>query len=653
VDTDTILAHRYRLHRLLGSGGIAQVYEARDTVLDEVVALKVLHPHLREEAPVLDAFRREVAISRVLVHPAIARIHDVGRDDASGAVYLAMEYLAGGDLKRRILTRGPLGPAEVRALGSVLAGALRVAHTQGIVHRDVKPHNILFDAKGKPRLADFGLARCGALFGLDGGQNVVGTPEYLAPESVESGYADARSDIYSLGVSLYEAACGRLPFAANSAYEALRQHAAAAPAPLARDGRPADEELERILLRALEKDPSRRFQTAEEMALVLGGVALQSSPAPEPMHPCPGCGAAVPDAFPYCFACRRAPLYLGASGGGPGTRVRVVVTGPGRPGDQISHDLRSRCLGLLRDLDADTRRLERHLPRYPFVLLDGLDPDGARTLVRALKAVGLEAAEEARGGGPSDVQVRRVFRKKDLSMSLRTVGLVLASSASVLPGLGASLGRQGIFAPVLALLAMGALAIPVVTVIRHRIPLVSRPKGGPSAVLARYLDLAPRLESAPLEALARRIVTRYEALARLERAVVAPQRPREGAQIARDTEPMVLRAADWLEACRGIEERLGRNDERGLYRHIGDEARPGNSGIEDTEQSIGGRREMERNRDILLDRLLSFSARLDRLLLTVAALGAHGAAEDMQDLTRAAEEVALVTGSIREIRDLV
>jgi hypothetical protein len=644
VETGTVIGGRYTVERLLGGGAIADVYLAHDRILDAQVALKVLHAHLRESQAVTDAFRREVAVSRLLDHPSVARTHDVGVDAQTGAVYLTMEYFPGGDLKRLLLGSGRLEPEEVARLGEAVLGALEAAHDLGIVHRDVKPHNVLLDERGGYHLADFGLARSSALFGLESGMHVAGTPEYLAPESAESGYADARSDVYSLGVVLYEASTGSPPFRARSAYELVRLHATQAPEPPSSvvPGFPAG--LERAILRALEKDPAHRFQTAGEFRAALRAEAAVALPAAASAHPCPSCGEPVSDGFPYCFSCRRAPLILAPSTAPRARRWRVVVTGPGKPGDQLGHELRQRCLEVLRDLEADARRLERHLPRVPFIALADLDADGARDLVARLAAAGLEATALEQGGRDARRTMRRLFAKKDALLSGRLYAVAAASSGGLFSGIGRSLARPGVALPVVSLLALGALVVPVVTIVRDRMPEVRWRGGRGLRAMKRYLELAPAIRNPALESLTRRVVLGLQELRSLARTSPAA---REAADAAED---LAIRAADWIEACQLVEDRLG--DERLMYREVAKLAGAGGK-VAAANRSLDSRRELERAREVLLDRILEFSSRLDRLRATLGSLGARDAERDLRELGKAAEEASVAVSAVREVEEAV
>ncbi len=273
-----LLASRYRVLGPVGRGAIAEVVRARDEQTGAEVALKILYPHLRESAAVVERFRREVAIVRRIAEPHVLAIHEVVESD--GQLFLVMDYHPGGDLADRLARKRALDADEVRELAAQLCGALAAAHRAGVVHRDVKPSNVLCgpDARLDVRLCDFGLARAADFSGLTTANAVLGTPEYMAPEVVTDGHADPRSDIYSLGVMLFEAATGRLPFYGDSPYQLMRQHVDIE-APRARGLAPdLPAAIDAAIARALAKDPLDRFATVEDLARALA----DDSPAPSP-----------------------------------------------------------------------------------------------------------------------------------------------------------------------------------------------------------------------------------------------------------------------------------------------------------------------------------------------------------------------------------
>ena len=255
---------KYRIDELIGSGGFAWVYKAFDPELEIHVALKVLKPQFAGDETFEQRFRREAATAAKLRHPNIIKIYSVGRD--GDAVYFAMDYYPSG-LADRLEVSNVLPEEFVVRVGIDVAQALGYAHREGVIHRDIKVDNILFDTHGNAVVADFGIAR--ALSGYSGqtGTNmVVGTPQYFAPEQARAKPLDGRADIYSLGVTLYRAATGRLPFEGDDWYEIARQHVEEpppAPRSINPDITPA---FEAAILHCLQKQPDDRPATGELLA---------------------------------------------------------------------------------------------------------------------------------------------------------------------------------------------------------------------------------------------------------------------------------------------------------------------------------------------------------------------------------------------------
>jgi serine/threonine-protein kinase len=255
---------KYRIERLLGSGGFAWVFKGYDPELDIPVAVKVLKPQYANEHQVVERFRREASTAARLRHPNIIKIYAVGRE--GDAVYFVMDYLTGG-LSDRLETTACLPEDYVIRVGIDVARALGFAHREGVIHRDIKVDNILFDSHGNAVVADFGIARAVSGYTNQTGTNmVVGTPQYFAPEQARAKPLDGRADIYSLGVTLYRAATGRLPFEGEDWYEIARQHVEEPPPPPRSINESLTPEFEAIVLQCLSKSPNDRPATGELLA---------------------------------------------------------------------------------------------------------------------------------------------------------------------------------------------------------------------------------------------------------------------------------------------------------------------------------------------------------------------------------------------------
>jgi eukaryotic-like serine/threonine-protein kinase len=255
---------KYRIESLLGSGGFAWVFKGYDPELEIPVAIKVLKPQFAGDQAVVDRFKREAATAAKLRHPNIIKIYAVGREN--DAVYFVMDYLPSG-LANRLETTQSLPEDYVLRVGVDVARALGFAHREGVIHRDIKVDNILFDTHGNAVVADFGIARALSGYTNQTGTNmVVGTPQYFAPEQARAKPLDGRADLYSLGVTLFRAATGRLPFEGEDWYEIARQHVEEPPPP-ARTINPAlSPEFEAIVLQCMAKSAEDRPATGEVLA---------------------------------------------------------------------------------------------------------------------------------------------------------------------------------------------------------------------------------------------------------------------------------------------------------------------------------------------------------------------------------------------------
>ena len=266
IERDTVIDGRYRVLNRLGSGGMADVYCAEDTQLGRQVALKLLYRRFAEDAEFVERFRREASSAAGLQHPNIVGVFDRGEWD--GTYYIAMEYLKGHTLKQLVREHGAMPPDLAVDITIQVLRAAKFAHKRGVVHRDIKPHNVILDEEGRAKVTDFGIARAGASDMTETG-SIMGTAQYLSPEQAQGQPVSPRSDLYSIGVMLYELLTGRVPFDAESPVTIALKHVSEPPMP-PRELNPAiPPALEAVVLRALEKDPARRFADADEFAAAL------------------------------------------------------------------------------------------------------------------------------------------------------------------------------------------------------------------------------------------------------------------------------------------------------------------------------------------------------------------------------------------------
>ncbi|HEX6506329.1 MAG TPA: protein kinase, partial [Chloroflexota bacterium] len=269
---DTLLNDRYRLEEPVGEGGMATVYRAVDTRLGRSVAVKVLHPEYARDQPFLTRFQQEAEFAASLgAHPNIVAIYDIGQD--GGLHYIVMEYVEGRNLKDMIRESAPLPVNEAFSIGRQVASALDFAHKRGLVHRDIKPQNIMVTDAGVAKVTDFGIARSLSASQLTRTGMVIGTAHYFSPEQAQGMPAAPASDIYSLGVVLYEMLTGHLPFDADTPIGVAMQHLHSDPPPPWEYNPALSTRAAAVVLRALEKDPERRYRDAAEFASALADQA--------------------------------------------------------------------------------------------------------------------------------------------------------------------------------------------------------------------------------------------------------------------------------------------------------------------------------------------------------------------------------------------
>ena len=257
---------RYRIEAMLGSGGMGIVFKAYDKELDRPVALKLLRPELTPDPAAMQRFKQELLLATKVSHKNILRIHDLG--EAGGVKFISMAFVEGEDLSHQLKREGKLPVERLTAIGKQLCAALEAAHAEGIIHRDLKPQNVLVDLSGNTYISDFGLAKsleAGAA-GMTRAGEYLGTPRYMSPEQVEGKPLDNRSDLYSLGLILYEMTTGDVPFKGDSTLQVMFQRVQQKPKNPKELNPDTPDYLEKVILRCLEKDPARRYQHAREIA---------------------------------------------------------------------------------------------------------------------------------------------------------------------------------------------------------------------------------------------------------------------------------------------------------------------------------------------------------------------------------------------------
>jgi eukaryotic-like serine/threonine-protein kinase len=278
----TVLDNRYDVGRTLGSGGMGEVFLARDRVLGRDVALKVLRTQYAHDSEFAERFKREARSAASLSHPNIVQVYDRG-DTEDGSSYIAMEYVPGGTLKEKIVGDGPLGAREAAALGAQVAEALEAAHERGMVHRDIKPQNVLLTDRGDAKVADFGIARAGSSVTISRTGSVMGTAGYMSPEQALGEPATPKSDLYSLGVVLFEALTGELPYTADNPIAVSMKHVNE-PVRSPREIDPTiPEGMNALVTRLMAKNPEDRYATADELADDLWKISRGREPTAAPV----------------------------------------------------------------------------------------------------------------------------------------------------------------------------------------------------------------------------------------------------------------------------------------------------------------------------------------------------------------------------------
>lgn len=270
LTTGAVFAGRYQIIEELGKGGMGRVYKVLDKETNEKIALKLIKPEIAADKNSVERFRNELTTARKISHKNICRMYDLGRD--KGSYFITMEYVPGEDLKSFIRQAAPLSTARTISIAKQVCEGLSEAHKLGVVHRDLKPQNIMIDKMGYVRIMDFGIARSVKDKRITGAGTMIGTPEYMSPEQVEGKEVDQRSDIYSLGVILYEMVTGQVPFTGDTPFTIGVKHKSEIPKDPLELNTQMPDDFGRIILKCLEKDKDKRFQSAGELRSELEGV---------------------------------------------------------------------------------------------------------------------------------------------------------------------------------------------------------------------------------------------------------------------------------------------------------------------------------------------------------------------------------------------
>ncbi|HKE18964.1 MAG TPA: serine/threonine-protein kinase [Kofleriaceae bacterium] len=586
----------------IGHGALGRVVRVRDPESGDLRAGKILHASNRDDASAVARFAREADLLHALHHPNVVAVH--GIETIEGEQVLLMELIDGPSLAQLIAREGTLPEARVVAIGEGIAAGLQAAHRAGLVHRDLKPANVLVAPGDVPKIVDFGLARATSFAGVDRRSfALVGTPDYMAPESADPLAIDPRSDLYSLGCILHEMIAGQPPFGGATPFAVLQAHIAQ-PVPELAAGPERSQALVHIVRALLAKSPADRPQSAAQVASDLAAVHGLMGAAPAALEragTCARCGAPLIERVPVCFACGMEQVATEAG------RCTVWVTGPGKLTHKLDSGLRQKLLDWIRanpPLGLDPAALAREVPRLPFVLVAGVSEASARRLSSSVEVLGL-VAEWRVGNRYALPEIRR----KAWSLTGRMMAIAAASMAMF---------NQLFRFPALILAAVALVPIVALTggwrmAGRPAARLLGTAAAGlPPALrdrIDRLVGLIPAIEARrhreSLRGAVQRVLALRESVPEAERAAIE-------AELAHVLD-LAMAAAARLDE---LERRLAAADLR--------------------ESDDGVRRDL-RERDAWAARLLETSAQLDALRARWAAaraLGA-GAADDTLDELRA------------------
>ena len=323
LEPGTVIGERYEILAMLGQGGMGAVYKAHDRELDRVVALKVIRPELGTHPEILKRFKQELILARQVTHKNVIRIFDLGQAD--GLKFITMEFLEGQDLRAELKKRGKFAPEDAARIMLQISRALEVAHAEGVIHRDLKPQNIMLDANGRAYVMDFGIARSAYLPGMTQTGALIGTPEYMSPEQAKGEKLDERSDLFSLGVIFYELLTGASPYYSETPLATLWKRMQEKAKPLTEVDPAIPQGLSDIVGKLLEIEPVNRFSSAGELALRLESWLGISTPGLPPITTVPAPTAAAERRVPWKWTFVGLALLLAAAA------VGFWLKGPGKP----------------------------------------------------------------------------------------------------------------------------------------------------------------------------------------------------------------------------------------------------------------------------------------------------------------------------------
>jgi tetratricopeptide (TPR) repeat protein len=442
LDPGTTFASRYEVLERLGRGGMGEVYRVLDTEIGEEVALKLLRPEITADAQVVDRFRNELKLARRISHPNVCRVYHIGEHD--GAYYITMEFVPGEDLLSLVRRSGPLDPAQLIAVARQVCEGLAEAHRLEVIHRDLKPQNVLVDRQGRVRVVDFGIARHLGSAGMTETGVVVGTPEYMSPEQIDGTDVDTQSDIYSLGVILFEMATGQPPFQGPTPLAvAVKQQTTPAPDPGALNAGIPDE-ISRLILKCLQKEKQDRYESVAELLVELDRVERSAGIGTgEPATPPDRVGVPPPEEERPVFVARESELtaldaLLEQAVAGHG-RVAFVVGEAGSGKTALIDAFVQRAEAVHTDLVVASGKCDVHTgtgdPYMPFreimALLTG-DVDA----MRAAGALAEERARRLRDVAPYTARSLLELGPDLIGTLLSGPGLLARSSATTPSGTG-------------------------------------------------------------------------------------------------------------------------------------------------------------------------------------------------------------------------